>query len=253
MMRRSVRRARFLTARATRPQFRLQGLCAPYFSVFDALTAAANFRNSLGTASVVAATANFYVNLDDDFTAPAFQSDDADPNKSAGIIPLAYAYSWDTIWHEYAHWVRNADHIPSPGATTEGVDHTFVENLTVNKPATGLNLAFSEGFADYFAVAVQATLAGTPQAAVPYVTGTLFTISSLVGRVVTPDEQIDLASQAGSVSDGNGGLVAPTPANYFKSNGQDQEVAVARLLYSLSTATFPANTDRGLNNFPGCL
>ena len=127
---------------------------------------------------MAALTAHVYVsNVDEP---QARQLNDPLGGNAMILIPQSFAYSWDVILHEYGHWVRSADGNVLPGIK-EGETHELTANLTIKFPAKGLNLAFDEGFASYFAVAAAATVTG-PQASIPYVGARISPVSILSRR-----------------------------------------------------------------------
>jgi hypothetical protein len=83
---------------------------------------------------------------------------DFSPALNSPEINTADAFNWDAVEHEYGHYVEYTDHF---GDDFGDVDHYFDKHIP---GPGGVKQAFSEGWADFFAVMAEEWGAGLPYA-----------------------------------------------------------------------------------------
>lgn len=186
------------------------------FSVADALVMISLYAQDL-TGSVMPL-------IPVEFPGDGAYFDPIDPNDIHISIPITRRYDWDTIQHEYGHYVAHQYGLDnSPGGP-----HYLIQNQHLGEPPNnkdaGIRLAWSEGWATFFAVSGQwesnASSMGVPN----------------VG---------DAFYQTTEGSSFSYSLEEQTPWN---STGEDNELAVQRILWDLYDSAPDAGDNVSLNN-----
>lgn len=130
---------------------------------------------------------------------------------------------WDVLHHEYGHYFMDVRDIEA----NPGGDHIITANLAEGETKEhGLRLAWGEGFPTYFGVVAQQFL-GAASLGVPNVGDSRYTDDRDVNGF-----SYDLESQAGGAS-----------------AGEDNELAVQRILYDLYDSNIDQRDDVSLGHF----
>ena len=138
------------------------------------------------------------------------------PSSVAIYIKQGHQYEWDTLQHEYGHYVQHHYSIAnSPGGT-----HYLSANLadSLNDKSAGIRLAWGEGWATYFAINLQKEMSASIYY-IPHVGDTHYQDSS---------NSIDLD-------------IEYLPTNYRK--GEANESTVCAVLYDMTDGYNSAEDD----------
>jgi hypothetical protein len=190
------------------------------FAVFDAMYSAATYASTMAINSNTIFTNRTATAFIGSSSVLSYSYTNNESNRI--FIRGSQAYSYDTVAHEYGHWLLIA-----AGIRQTGMSHQLDQNLRYHTvgaetAASALAAAFSEGWADYFAVASQSDTGSVPPA-IATASGANYvkTYISVSGGVY----------QNYSVNLANGALDTANP-----SYGEDNEVSVARILYGVDQA-----------------
>jgi len=165
------------------------------FSVADALTSAILYTKRVNGGSLFPSITVSY---------PDAQGTDFNSTTNTARILRADRFDWDVLLHEYGHFAADRFGID----TSLGGDHTFSENLAETRgKSVGLRLAWSEGFATWFALTAEDAL-GTAAMAIPRVG------DSFYDDTEDSTYHVDLATNSG-----------------YAPKGEDNELSVARFLW----------------------
>lgn len=178
------------------------------FSVLDAMEVGAGVREQIGNKSTVMTVVT--------------QADNSKNYAEPHLIAISIhdAYTWDVVIHEYGHMVSEDVKEAKAG------DHSLISGNLRNSlgKVLGSQVAYEEGFADFFSVFAQQTAGdiakrtrGAGDSAYDSFQFKQGVVTSAKGAV------LDASSQSGVVA--------------YSSYGEDQELAVARILMDLVDGT----------------
>jgi hypothetical protein len=120
-----------------------------------------------------------------------------DPKTFYLWIENADDFDWDTIDHEYGHYLENTNHF---GYSNDGIGHDFLKHNLVG----GVNEAFSEGWADYFAVVARQWEGKRPYAFGVGLAGVAHTVAAVPG--LGEDDELSVAGSLYHLAYGDRGL-----------------------------------------------
>jgi hypothetical protein len=157
---------------------------------------------------------------------PDSETTNFNPGKLRGEINQEDAFDWGVLLHEYGHFIASQIGILNTTRLSSS-DHSLTLNMA-NKEgskAQGLAIAWNEGFADFFSQMVQLVM-GTSSLGLSDVGG-----SPPIYVDYTPTEDVSFQ------------LNVPGTTSPYPSLGEDNEAAVARVLWYLYSQPIYSGVD----------